>query len=135
MTFPFVRTARWRTRGAACSAVGALTALAGCYAAEGERLTCDDVLPPGTADFRDIQALVLTETGKGCLDAPCHNGNTARQGIRLDTPKVVFEEFSTRPGLYYATLASGEMPEHGTPWSDEDLRLLRSWYCDGAFPP
>jgi len=46
----------------------------------------------------------------------------------------VYDEFSHRPEKFYAVLASGIMPEEGTRWSDDDLKLLRSWYCTGAFP-
>ena len=111
-----------------CVAAGA------CYGPEAERLSCDDIYAPGQFDFRTLQALVASED-KGCLDAPCHTAETQREGVRLDTPQLVYEELSTRPDDFYAVLASGVMPEEGTRWSDEDLKVFRSWYCAGAFPP
>jgi hypothetical protein len=132
------RPARWRAvalTGAAALTTGMIANA--CFAPESERLSCDDVLPGGTADFRDIQALMMLdqEGSKGCANEPCHNANTQRKGLRLDTPELVFEEVSQRPELFYSILASGLMPEHGERWADQDLRVLRSWYCDGAFPP
>jgi len=105
-----------------------------CFPPESERLTCDDVDGPSDVDFRAIQALVRDEN-KGCLGGPCHSAETQREGLRLDTPDLVYEEFSTRADEIYAILASGKMPEEGTAWSDDDLKGLRSWYCNGAFPP
>ena len=107
--------------------------LAGCYEPQSERLSCDDVLPAGTYDFSRIQALVQ-DPDKGCLASECHNAKTQEEGIRLDTEDLVYDEFSHRPEKFYAVLASGIMPDEGTRWSDDDLKLLRSWYCTGAFP-
>ena len=112
----------------------ALAASAGCAGPESERLSCDDVLPAGSVDFGSIQELVLRPPwGKGCLG--CHSGSEQSGGVRLDDPELVYEEFSTRPELFYAMLASGEMPQRGRPWSAADLRAFRTWYCNGAFPP
>jgi hypothetical protein len=105
-----------------------------CYPPKSERLTCDDVYDADQVDFRTIQTLVGDEN-KGCLSAPCHSAETQTEGLRLDTPDLVYEEFSTRADQIYGVLSSGEMPEGGTPWSDEDLKVFRSWYCAGAFPP
>jgi hypothetical protein len=85
-------------------------------------------------DFRAIETLVRDEN-KGCLAAPCHSAETQQEGVRLDTPDLVYDEFSTRPDRFYGVLSSGEMPAEGTPWNDEDLKVFRSWYCSGAFPP
>lgn len=112
--------------------------LAACFPPEEQRLACDDVYPPGSFDYRALETLIAQdeiETSKGCLAAPCHTAETQRGGVRLDTPDLVFEELSTRPELYYETLATGYMPHDGVPWSDEDLKIFRSWYCGGAFPP
>lgn len=129
------RSIRRAGRSAACAALAVFFVSAGaCYVPQSERLTCDDVYAPGQFDFRTLQALVASED-KGCLDAPCHSAETQREGVRLDTPQLVFEEFSTRPDDFYAVLASGVMPEEATRWSDEDLKVFRSWYCAGAFPP
>jgi hypothetical protein len=71
---------------------------------------------------------------KGCAFSACHAGETQAHGLRLDSPGAVFDALSTRPDALYAMLASGRMPKDGTAWSEEDLRLFRSWYCDGGFP-
>jgi hypothetical protein len=110
-----------------------LGALSGCYGPESERLACGDVLAPGNVEFGRLVALVR-DPAKGCLLGACHAGDTQAQGLRLDTADLVFEEMSTRADDMYAVLSSGRMPEGGTPWSDDDLRLFRSWYCSGAFP-
>jgi|SRR5688572_13730528 len=135
---PLKEPAHWRSVAIITAAALAASALASaCFAPESERLSCDDVLPAGTADFRQIQALMMLdqEGSKGCANEPCHNANTQRKGLRLDTPELVYEEVSQRPELFYEILASGVMPEHGERWTEEELQVLRSWYCDGAFAP
>jgi hypothetical protein len=108
--------------------------LTSCYEPQADRLSCDDVLPVGSYDFSQLQALVQ-DRDKGCLGSECHAGNTQEEGIRLDTAGLVYDEFSHRPDKFYAVLASGIMPDEGTRWSDDDLKLFRSWYCSGAFAP
>ena len=120
----------WRglvSLGFACSSLA-------CFGPKSERLSCDDVGGASAADFRVIQSLVL-DPEKGCLAPQCHSGEGQPKGLRLDDPDLVYEEMSTRPDLFYAYLSSGEMPDKGTPWSDEDLKAFRTWYCNGAFPP
>lgn len=108
---------------------------AACSGPPSEQLSCEDVLPGG-ADFTSIQALVMQSPRRGgCLGAPCHSASAQSGGIRLDEPKLVYEELSSRPELFYAVLASREMPKRGRPWSNANLRAFRSWYCGGAFPP
>jgi hypothetical protein len=133
MTRSLLKPARWRVPRA-CAALGLGGALVACYEPSEQRLKCDDVLPVGTYDFAQVQALVQDQQ-KGCQGDECHGGAGQEQGIRLDEPALVYDEFSHRPEKFYAVLASGFMPEEGTPWSEDDLKLLRSWYCNGAFPP
>lgn len=113
--------------------LGVPGALGGCHGPEAERLSCGDVLAPGSVEFPSLLALVR-DPEKGCLLGACHTADTQARGLRLDTEGLVFEEMSTRADEVYAVLSSGQMPEGGTPWSDDDLRLFRSWYCSGAFP-
>jgi hypothetical protein len=108
--------------------------LASCYEPQSERLSCGDVLPAGSYEFSQIEALVQ-DPEKGCLGSECHAGGTQEQGIRLDTADLVYDEFSHRPDKFYAVLASGIMPDQGTRWTEDDLKLFRSWYCSGAFAP
>jgi hypothetical protein len=108
--------------------------LASCYEPQSERLSCDDVLPAGMYQFSQLQTLVQDQD-KGCLSSDCHNAKTQEEGIRLDTEDLVYDEFSHRPEKFYAVLASGIMPDEGTRWSEDDLKLFRSWYCAGAFRP
>jgi hypothetical protein len=116
------------------AAIGLLSALAACVASEPERLTCDDVSAPDPTDFAQLAALISAPDGKGCANGQCHGVPTQEQGLRLDTPSLIFEELTTRTNTVYAMVASGEMPDHGTPWDANDLRLFRSWYCNGALP-
>lgn len=118
--------------------VAAFALSAGCFPPEEERLSCDDVYAPGSFDYRVLEDLVLQdeiETSKGCIAAPCHSAGTQRGGVRLDTPKLIYDELSTRADTYYEALASGYMPHDGVRWEDEELKIFRSWYCAGAFPP
>jgi hypothetical protein len=108
--------------------------LASCDEPQSDRLSCDDVLPVGTYHFSQLQTLVQDQD-KGCLSSDCHNAKTQEQGIRLDTEDLLYDEFSHRPEKFYAVLASGIMPDEGTRWSEDDLKLFRSWYCAGAFRP
>lgn len=129
-----------RTAGAIQSAclVAVVSLSSACFPHEEQRLTCDDVYPPGQFDYRAMESLIVQdqiETSKGCLAAPCHTAETQRGGVRLDTRDLIYEELSTRPELYYETLTTGYMPHDGVPWDEEDLKIFRSWYCAGAFPP
>jgi hypothetical protein len=115
-----------------------LCGFAGCFPPEHERLSCSDVYPPGSFDYRVLENLIRQDevgTSKGCLGAPCHSAGTQNAGIRLDTSKLIYDELSTRPDTFYEVLASGYMPDEGIPWDEEDLKVFRSWYCAGAFPP
>ena len=113
---------------------GALFLLAGCMAPDSERLSCRGTLPPEPASFSSLTALVLDPL-KGCTASGCHAADTQQHGVRLDQPELIYEEFAQHPDDVYALLASGQMPEDGVRWSEDDLRLFRSWYCEGAFPP
>lgn len=108
-----------------------------CFPPEDEQLSCDDVYAPGSFDYGALEQLIAQDEfeGKGCLAAPCHSAETQRAGVRLDTPELVYEELSSRPDVYYQSLASGWMPHDGIPWNEEELKIFRSWYCAGAFPP
>lgn len=125
-------------RAFGCAAVGLLgllaPAFAGCVPSAREHLTCSDISPPDPADFSQLVALISTDPDKGCTATPCHSAQTQQQGLRLDQPSLIFEELTTRTDLIYAMVASGEMPQGGTTWDDADLRLFRSWYCNGALP-
>lgn len=111
-----------------------VASLSACYGPSSERLSCEAVLPPNQASFEQLVTLV-NDTDKGCLASPCHSAKTQQHGIRLDTAKLVYQEFSSRPDLFYSVLSVGIMPDGGTRWDDDDLLVFRSWYCNGAFPP
>ena len=123
-----------RARRLRVAAAGAIAILGSCRESDSERLSCRDALPPDQASFRSLTALVLDPL-KGCTASGCHAADTQQRGVRLDQPDLIYEEFATRPDDVYALLASGQMPEDGVRWAAEDLRLYRSWYCNGAFPP
>ena len=115
----------------------ALSSVVACFPPESERLTCDDVDPPGSFDYAAMEQLIALDElgGKGCVAAPCHSAATQRAGVRLDTSELVYDEMSSSPEKYYELLASGVMPHDGEPWNDAELKTFRSWYCAGAFPP
>lgn len=121
--------------GAAVGLLALLGAIvAGCVPSAREHLTCGDILAADPSDFSQLVALISTDPDKGCAATQCHSGQTQEQGLRLDTRSLIYEELTTRTDLIYAMVASGEMPDQGTPWDEADLRLFRSWYCNGALP-
>ncbi len=119
----------FRWLGTACATLLAFSACGD----EQERISCDDLLPATEARFSQIEELVLS-SDKGCADADCHSSETAEHGYRLDEPALIYEEFTSRIDSMYAQVASGAMPEGGRRWSEEDLRIVRTWYCNGASP-
>src|SRR3954462_12192637 len=113
-----------------------LGAATSCVAPAPDRLTCDNVLPPDQFKDSDLTTLISATSGKGCAAEGCHDGATRQEGFRLDSDVYIYEELSTRADILYAMIASGEMPAGGgTRWDEDDLRLFRSWYCNGGFPP
>jgi uncharacterized membrane protein len=113
-------------------AMAVLPLLAACGDAH-EQMSCDDLLPASEATFSQLQALV-TSRGKGCSSSDCHGSEEAAKGYRLDEPSLIYDEFTNRIDSVYAEVASGSMPEGGRRWSDADLQLVRTWYCNGASP-
>jgi len=119
--------------GALCGVAAQLLCIA-CYPPRSEQISCDDTLPPGQASFDQLTALALDPL-KGCAADGCHSGYSPQRGVQLDRSTLIYEEFSSNAEVVYALVASGRMPEDGVRWDDDDLRTIRSWYCDGAFPP
>ena len=106
-----------------------------CLPPKDERLTCDDLLEASEVRYGDLEALVTSAVDeKGCGVADCHGADTANQGLRFDTPSTAYDALTTRLDAIYGQVSSGEMPEDGDRWDEADLRLLRSWYCNGSFP-
>ena len=108
-----------------------------CALPEQERIHCDDILGPEQASFSQLKLLVTNSGGndKGCSASSCHGSDDAEHGYRFDEDSAIYDALTTHIDSVYAQVASGEMPpEGGAPWNEEDLRLLRSWYCNGAFP-
>ena len=92
------RAVAWMKHGA----LGVLAVCSACSGAESERLSCADVLPAGSVEFSSLQALIQrSPRGGGCLAEPCHSASAQSGGIRLDEPRLVYEELSTRPELFY----------------------------------
>jgi hypothetical protein len=105
-----------------------------CATPGAQQLSCNDTLPAQSVSFDQLSALVFDPL-KGCTASGCHSGDTQQHGIRLDTPQLIYAEFSLDAADVYATLASERMPYDGVPWDEDDLRRFRTWYCNGAFPP
>lgn len=95
-----------------------------------ELLVCTDLLPPGTARFADVRALTVDVNDKSC--SRCHNTTNPIYGLNFEGPGVAYDALTTHMPAIYDQLALGKMPAQGTRWSADDLRVLRSWYCQGA---
>jgi mono/diheme cytochrome c family protein len=103
----------------------------GCGTRGDEALHCDDLLPAEQADYAAVAALVVEPGPKSC--GSCHNTETPLSGYNFEGPGVAYDALSTKMEIIYTQVASGEMPETGQQWDEDDLKLLRSWYCNGAF--
>jgi hypothetical protein len=103
----------------------------GCAGDSSETVNCDNLLPAGQATFSDVTALMINSGSKGC--SGCHTTASPVNGYNFEGPVVTYDALTTKMDRIYAQVASGEMPDDGDRWSDSDLRILRSWYCYGAF--
>ena len=93
-------------------------------------LHCRDLGDPSEATFAALVALVAEPGGaKSC--GGCHNARTPVGGYDLATRSGIYDALTSRTEIIYGQVASGAMPEVGEPWSEEDLRLLRTWWCHG----
>lgn len=99
-----------------------------------DALDCHDLLAPDQTHYSQLEALFLHKGGKGCASSDCHGDSDANNGYRFDVPSEVYDALTTRPDIIYGEIAAGSMPQGGTHWSEADLRLFRSWYCNGEFP-
>ena len=104
-----------------------------CVAPADNTINCDNIRTPEEARFSDIEALVALP-GKGCAAADCHGDEEANGGYRFDERSLIYDAFTAHIDAVYGQVASGKMPEEGTRWSDDDLELVRSWYCNGSYP-
>lgn len=114
--------------GARLIAAAGLLVLSACGSSV--TLHCDDLLPAGEAPYAEVARLVTSLGPRGC--ARCHNTESPVSGFNFEGPGVSYDALSARMGLIYPQIATGAMPPDGAPWSEADLRLLRTWYCNGA---
>lgn len=105
--------------------------VAACGGSAEDILTCDDLLPATQAGYGAVVSLMVDPGPKSC--STCHNTATPVFGLNFEGPGVAYDALSTRMELIYPQIATGGMPKVGEPWSDGDLRILRTWYCSGAF--
>ena len=103
---------------------------AGCGPPADEVINCRDLAPPEEAMYSALAEIVTAAGGKGC--AGCHNTQAPLAGHNFEGPAVAYDSLSMKIDIIYNQVASGEMPEEGIRWEDDDLRLLRSWYCYGG---
>jgi len=103
----------------------------GCTGDSDETLNCDDLAPADQATYADVAALVAAPSAKSC--SRCHNTQTPIYGYNFEGSAVAYDALSTKMDRIYPQVASGRMPQIGTAWDENDLRLLRTWYCNGAF--
>ena len=94
-------------------AVLASAPLIACFAPEDERITCDDLLEPEDVSYVDLEALVMTDGGKGCANTSCHGEDVEEKGLRLDERGVVYDALTIQVDKMYGQIASGAMPEDG----------------------
>ncbi len=107
----------------------ALILLAACGAES--QLDCQDLLPSTRASFSDVVALMVTPGTKSC--SGCHHTRTPVRGYNFEGPGGTYDALVNRIDRIYVQIASGAMPKDvGEKWNEEDLRVLRSWYCYGA---
>ena len=115
--------------GAALIAV--ITAAMACGRSENQ-INCDDLLPAGQASYAAVAAIITnTDDDRNC--AVCHNGADPLYNLNLGTPNAAYEDMVAQIDHIYGQIAGGNMPQDGQRWSEDDVRLLRSWYCEGAF--
>lgn len=112
-----------------------------CLAPQKERIDCSNALAPDQAGFTRVAALFQGSEGQGCAAGNCHGSERAEKGYRFDKNSALYDALTARMDSIYAQVASGEMPpeeETGVlevrTWSETELRILSSWYCNGAFP-
>jgi len=118
-----------RTCALALFLIGCAAAFA-CGAPPEEILHCRDLLPEGQVNFVDLTTMLGRSGGKGC--AGCHNTTSPVHGYNFEGPGVAYDALSNKPEIIYAQLASTAMPQSGQPWNEADLRIFRTWYCNGA---
>jgi len=106
----------------------AATVVSGCGSVHD--LQCTDLLPAASVSFADVRALIVDTGPKSC--SRCHNTATPIYGYNFEGPGVAWDALTTRTDPIYGQLSSGRMPKDGTRWTEGDLRILRTWYCNGA---
>lgn len=119
-----------------------LGSLTSCLGPRRERIQCDAPLPPAQATFSQVKVLFQSDaSGKACAAGNCHGPNVAEKGYRFDQDARLYEALTHNMDSVYAQVASGEMPPDEesavlglATWSESNLLLLSSWYCNGAFP-
>lgn len=110
------------------SAVLGVLSLAAC--GQAHLLECRD-LSADPASFEDVRSRIVDIGAKSC--SRCHNTTTPIYGYNFEGPGVTYDALTTRMEPIYESLVSGRMPKDGARWTEDDLRILRSWYCNGAF--
>lgn len=93
-------------------------------------LHCGDLLPEESVHYDDVVALMVEPSSKSC--GSCHNTDTPLAGYNFEGRGVAYDALTTKMEIVYGQVASGKMPEDGERWDEDDLRLLRSWYCYGG---
>ena len=92
-----------------------------------EQLTCENIDPASQASFSKL----FIDLQDSC--AGCHNGFERIYGYNFQTRDAAYENARYRAESIYAQIASGNMPQEDDPWSAEQLKKFRTWYCHGGF--
>ena len=88
-------------------------------------LTCDDIYPADQVKFSDLADQMRLDC------AFCHSKESPVYGYDYSSTGSAYDSTAYKPRMVYFQLASGLMPP-GNKWSDDNLKLFRSWYCHGA---
>ena len=91
----------------------------------GVALTCDDIYPADQVKFSELADLMRLDC------AFCHSKESPVYGYDYSSAGAAYDSTAYKPRLVYFQLASGLMPP-GKQWSEDNLKLFRSWYCHGA---
>ena len=101
--------------------------MAGCGSDSPEDIDCGSILPAEESGFAELSNLLISDCGG------CHNSTVPVFGYDYQTRPSAFESTAYKARNVYAQLVSGKMPLNGDAWSEDNLKLFRSWYCHGGF--
>ena len=91
-------------------------------------LTCDEQVPAEDASFSKVYS-VLSST---CGFVGCHDSESQLYGYDFSTRAAAYHSFTRKPEIVFAQIASGQMPLGLGPLGEAQVRMIETWYCNGA---